>query len=79
MSADLDAQLAECRDILTRPGFKCRTAAEHRAATRRDFLEVFTGEAMPEPPQAASSPESVASLAELLADLRRLEAEALEK
>lgn len=72
---DIDAQLAECRAILTRPGFRCRTDAERKASFRRDFLEAFTGEPIPEPPP---SPESVASLAELLADLRRLEAEALE-
>lgn len=84
MNATLDsitAQLAECRQILERPGFRVRTFAEHRAATRRDLantvLESFGGEPIAEPPQGEPSPESKAALAEFLDELRRLEREAL--
>lgn len=75
MSATLEAQLAECRRILERPGFRCRTDAERKANLRREILEAFTGEPISEPPPCE---ESKAALADLLADLRRLEADALD-
>jgi hypothetical protein len=85
MSAALDAldgQIAEARARLTAPGFRVRSDAEHRAATRRDLanvvLETLGGEPIPEPAPSPPSPESQAALAELLAELHRLEADAAE-
>jgi hypothetical protein len=69
----ITAQLAECRAILTRPGFRCRTDAERKASLRRGILEDMTGDVIPEPPPCE---ESQFALAELLEDLRRLEADA---
>ena len=72
----LDAQLAACRDDLTASGFRCRTEAEHRAAYRREVNAMISGQPIPEPDIGPPSEESQTALAELLADLRRLEAEA---
>ena len=69
----LDAQLADMRRTLEAPGFRCRTDAERKANFRRDMLEAFTGETIPEPPPCD---ESKAALADLLDELRRLERDA---
>jgi hypothetical protein len=83
MSAALDkleADLAACHADIMAPGFRCRTEADHLLATRRDLANVaratLGGEPLPEPPLGPPSEESQAAVAELLADIRRLEADA---
>lgn len=72
----LDADLAACRADLTAHGFRVFTATEHRNAFRREVTAMIPGEPISEPDLCPPTEESQTALAELLADLRRLEADA---
>ncbi len=72
----IDADLAAARATLEAPGFRVLSEKERRNANRRTLAGFIDGPPVSPAIEPPPSPESEAALAELLADLRRLEAEA---